>query len=498
MDTGRQLHPWEREALDDALPELRESLCQLRTPPLHGLLPGDPAPFFGPHPGALRRPSPKPLPANLSGRGVISRLARELRQRKITSVELTQNCLARLREGDEKLHCVISFCEERALKEAQQADDELSRGIDRGPLHGIPYGLKDLFAATGAPTTFGAEPYKNQTLDFESAVSERLSEAGAVLVAKLSLGELAFGDDWFGGKTRTPWDLEKGSSGSSAGSAAAVSAGLVPFAIGTETFGSIVSPSVRCGTVGFRPTFGRISRFGAMALSWSMDKVGPLCRTVADAATVFSALHGGDPRDPSSHTAPFRFRPRTNLNGVKLGVDTKSPPDDETLSALIALGATLTPLELPDDPTIFTVAWRTIQVEAAASFAELIEDGERFEKLQKTDYRDWRVGLRCGALIPATEYLQAQRLRRRFFERLEATLSNLDGYVTVPWGESTSLPLTNLTGHPELILQNGLDADGLPRMLSFVGRLDRDDKLLSIASAFEKKRPACWPPSPAS
>lgn len=491
--TGRTIHAWEHEALESVLPFLREQLALLRTPPLHGLLPGDPAPYFGYRPASSMPPV---MGGTGKGTGVIRSLARDLRNGRTTSVELTQDCLARLQAANPKLFCVISYCEERALAEAAQADAELAQGIDRGPLHGIPYGLKDLFAAKGAPTTFGAAPYKDQVLDFDSAVAERLKNAGAVLVAKLSLGEIAYGDNWFGGKTRTPWNLEVGSSGSSAGSGSAVAAQCVPFAIGTETWGSIVSPSTRCGTVGLRPTFGRISRYGGMALCFSMDKVGPMCRTVADAAVVFAALQGADPRDPSTHSSPFRFRPRQSLNGVRLGIDSAAEPDKDVLATLESLGATLVPITLPSDDAIGTVASRTIQVETAGNFAELIEDSVRFQLLETTDYRNWKTLMRLGTLMPATEYLQCQRLRRRFYEELEALLNfqNLDGYVTVPGSmESTSLALTNLTGHPELVLQSGIQADGMPQMLSFVGRLDRDDALLGIGYAFEKKRPARWP-----
>jgi Asp-tRNA(Asn)/Glu-tRNA(Gln) amidotransferase A subunit family amidase len=276
-----------------------------------------------------------------------------------------------------------------------------------------------------------------------------------------------------------------------------VGAGLVPLAIGTETFGSIISPSVQCGTVGFRPTFGRVSRAGAMALAWSMDKVGPICRSVADAAQVFAVLHGADPRDPSSRSVGFTFQPRQDLRGVTLGIDSAAfdkatDAQSRALETLKALGATLVPLTLPDDEMIFTVAWRTIQVETATVFAELIEDSDAFQKLQPTDYRDWQSGMRCGALIPATEYLQSQRLRRRFMEQFERTLGDLDGYVTLP-GHGLSLPLTNLCGHPEVVLQCGISTDNLPEMLSFVGRIDRDDNLLSIAHAFEQSCPPRWP-----
>ena len=235
----------------------------------------------------------------------VTKLAELVRTRQVTSLELTRMYLDRLKRHGPTLECTITLTEERALEQARRADEEIAAGRYRGPLHGIPWGVKDLLAVKGYPTTWGAEPYVDQVIDMDAAAVRRLDEAGAVLVAKLTVGALAMGDVWYGGKTRNPWNLEQGSSGSSAGSAAATVAGLVGFSLGTETLGSIVSPSTRCGATGLRPTFGRVSRHGAMALSWSMDKIGPICRSVEDCALVFDAIHGADEHDPSSRDAPF-------------------------------------------------------------------------------------------------------------------------------------------------------------------------------------------------
>ena len=481
----------------------------LENPPLYGTVSGDPPPAFTfaplvppPPPGKTRCPLAKgSTEENLAMEWrSVEALARALRAGQTSSVELTRFFLERLKTYGPRLNCVVSLIDEEiALAEAAKLDAEGAAGNWRGTLHGIPYGLKDLFAARGIRTTFGAKPYENQVLDFDSTVTARLRDAGAVLVAKLSMGELAYGDDWFGGKTRTPWNPEIGSSGSSAGSAAAVAAGLVPFAIGTETWGSLISPSLRCGTSSLRPTFGRVPRTGAMALSWTMDKVGPLCRSTADCAHVFAAIHGADPGDPASVTAPFSFSTRRSVLGLRVGIDEASfaeatESQRAILGALEKLGVQLVPIALPEsNPALDQVGMRTIQVEAASSFAELLASG-KVDELQPVSYRDWPKLLKAGRDSSAAEYVSAQRVRRRLMEAMEPVFSDIDAYVTVP-GAGNSLMFTNLTGHPEAITRCGHREEGFPEMISFVGALWRDETVLALAHAVDRATRAHrrWP-----
>jgi Asp-tRNA(Asn)/Glu-tRNA(Gln) amidotransferase A subunit family amidase len=288
----------------------------------------------------------------------VGELAQLLKSRKVTSVELTKMYIARLKKYDPKLHCVVTLTEDIALRQARHADEEIASGKYRGPLNGIPYGVKDLLAAKGAPTTWGSVPFKAQTIDEDATVVRRLNEAGAVMLAKLSMGELAWGDVWFGGKTRNPWNIERGSSGSSAGSASATSAGLVAFSIGTETWGSIVSPSTECGTTGLRPTYGRVSRTGAMALSWSMDKIGPICRNAEDCAIVFNAICGPDGKDATLEDASFNYTPDVQLSSLRIGylksdfdsVKENKEFNEAAFATLRGMGARLIPVSLPHYP----------------------------------------------------------------------------------------------------------------------------------------------------
>ncbi|HEY7751779.1 MAG TPA: amidase, partial [Ignavibacteriaceae bacterium] len=307
----------------------------------------------------------------------VGELAELIRTKQITSVELTKFFIERLKRYGPVLQSVITITEERALKEAQKADEEISAGNYKGMLHGIPYGIKDLLSTKDYKTTWGAMPFKDQLIDYDATVVKKLSEAGAVMVAKLTMGALAWGDVWFGGKTKNPWNINEGSSGSSAGSASCVSAGLVPFAIGTETWGSIVSPSTVCGTTGLRPTYGRVSRYGAMALSWSMDKIGPICRNTEDLAIVFNVICGPDKNDQSLYDYPFNYSPEINFKDLKIGYLKKDfdneydfhKNDSITLAKLKELGAELIPIELPDVP-VNDIAF-LLSAEAAAAFDEL-------------------------------------------------------------------------------------------------------------------------------
>ncbi|MBC6611878.1 amidase [Hymenobacter sp. BT507] len=445
-----------------------------------------------PDAGKLPKMDRMKLPANRDDLAYYSvrQLGELLRTRQLSSEELTQFCLARLKKYDPQLHCVISLTEELALQQARQADQEIRAGKYRGPLHGIPFGVKDLFSAKGYKTTWGAMPYKDQTLDENSAVVERLAQAGAVLVAKFTLGALAQGDVWFGGKTRSPWKLSEGSSGSSAGSASAVAAGLVPFAIGTETLGSIVSPSTACGTTGLRPTYGRISRAGAMALSWTMDKAGPLTRSAEDCALVLAALAGPDPRDPATLQAPAPFRYAFDIDVKKLRVgylkadfDRDYPTkanDQASLEVLRKLGVELVPLELP---TLPAGAMRFgLSVEGAAAFDDLTRSGRDGLLVQQHRYA-WPNTFRSSRFVPAVEYIQAQRARTLLIEAMDQKLQGLDLYLAPT--SSASLTITNLTGHPAVAVPNGFRQNGLPSTITFTGQLYEEGKLLALAKAYQ-------------
>jgi Asp-tRNA(Asn)/Glu-tRNA(Gln) amidotransferase A subunit family amidase len=402
---------------------------------------------------------------------------------------LTELYLNRLKKHGPTLECVVTLTEALAIEQAERADLEIAAGKYRGPLHGIPYGAKDLLAVRGYKTTWGAMPYKGQVIDEDATVIKKLEEAGAVLVAKLTLGALAWGDVWYGGMTRNPWDLEEGSSGSSAGSASATAAGLVAFAIGTETWGSIVSPSTRCGTTGLRPTYGRVSRTGAMALSWSMDKIGPICRTVEDCAIVFKAILGPDGVDQSVADLPFDYSATVDLRKLRVGY-TKALFEEEydnreadaaTLEALERLGVDLIPIELPDYP-VESLAF-ILSAEAAAAFDELTRSGKD-DLLVRQIKNAWPNVFRSSRLIPAVEYIQANRIRYKVIQSMETTLENVDVYVAPSFG-GDNLLLTNLTGHPCVVLPNGFDEDGAPVSISFIGRLFDEGTVLAVAKVYQ-------------
>ena len=461
-------------------------------------------------------PGPQQRPANLDDLAFadVLTLGRLIRDRQISCVELAEWSLSRLRQYDPQIHCVITLLPERALARARELDAMLARGEYLGPLHGIPYGAKDLLAVAGARTTWGAEPYRDQILDDTATVVRKLDDAGAVLVAKLSLGALAWGDVWFGGTTLNPWDLTQGSSGSSAGSASAVSAGLVPFAIGTETWGSIVSPSSRCGVTGLRPTYGRISRAGAMALSWSMDKIGPIARTVTDCAVVLDAVRGPDGRDASATTAPFPFDAERRLTGLRIGwlVDAfaESRPDSlvdaQALAVIESLcaqqGATLTPITLPlealgVDPYALSFI---LSAEAGAAFQDLTLSG-RDDQLARQVRDAWPNVFRAAQFIPAVEYVQANRHRTALMGLMAEMFTQVDVYVT-PSLTGPSLLVTNLTGHPQVVMPSGVGNSNPLASLSFVGRLNDEATLLTVARAYEqatewhRRHPEGWQEKP--
>lgn len=420
----------------------------------------------------------------------VAELAGLLRSRQVTSMELTDMYLNRLKTLDPVLHCVVTLTEDLAIAQARRADEEIAVGRYRGPLHGIPWGAKDLLAVRAYPTTWGAGPYRDQVLDVDATVVRRLEEAGAVLVAKLSLGELAWGDEWFGGKTRTPWNTDEGSSGSSAGSAAATAAGLVGFSIGSETWGSIVSPSTRCGVSGLRPTFGRVSRHGAMALSWSMDKLGPICRTVEDCALVFGAIHGADGLDPVAVTRPFTWSGEHDLSMLRIGYLAQDFAEEyegrtndlQTLEQLRMLGANLVQVQLPNY-SVDALAL-ILNVEAAAAFDELTRT-HAIDRLVRQGKESWPAVFRAARLIPAVEYVQMNRVRTLLAQAVANLFEEIDVYVA-PSFAGSNLLLTNLTGHPAVVVPNGFSDAGLPTTVTFTGGLFEEAMLLTAAHSYQK------------
>lgn len=421
-------------------------------------------------------------------------LARLIRTRKITSTELTRLYLDRLKKYGPRLNCVITLTETLALEQAARADAEIAAGRWRGPLHGIPWGAKDLLATRGIPTTWGAKPYEHQVFDYDATVTQRLAAAGAVLVAKLSMGELAQGDLWFGGRTRCPWNPAVGSSGSSAGPGSAAAAGLVGFAIGTETLGSIVSPSERNGVTGLRPTYGRVSRSGAMALCWTMDKIGPMCRGVEDCALVLHAIYGPDGLDPTVADVPFAWNPNLPLRSLRVGYDKaafdavakeakRAPIYQEVLKTLHSLGVEPIPISLPNNPLTGRIADIVITCESSAAFARLTAEGKT-DLLADQSADGWPNTFRQGALLPAADYIQAMRQRSRLQREMAETMKTVDLYVTVPF-LSRSIVITNLTGHPTLVTRCGL-LDGAPQSIEFTGGLYREEAILRIAHAYEQ------------
>jgi Asp-tRNA(Asn)/Glu-tRNA(Gln) amidotransferase A subunit family amidase len=433
----------------------------------------------------------------------VTELSDLVRRRKVTSMQLTQMYLDRLKRYDPVLKCVITLTEDRAIAQARAADAEIARGKYRGALHGIPWGAKDLLAVKGYKTTWGAGPYKDQVIDEDATVVKRLDDAGAVLVAKLTLGELAQGDIWYGGTTKNPWKVDQGSSGSSAGPASATAAGLIGFGIGSETLGSISSPSTRCGVTGLRPTYGRVPKTGAMALSWSMDKLGPLCRSVEDCALVLDAIHGPDGKDPMAIPASFNWdaslKPsRLRIGYVKAAFDlpvtdpkdakrTLHPTknfDDRALDVLRKMGVNLIPIDLPD---LQYDAMRIIlTAEAAAAFDDMTRTDRDNLMVQQGKF-DWPNTFRTARFIPAVDYVNANRVRSSAIAAWDELMQKVDVIVT-PTGAAnlSQLVATNLTGHPAVILPNGFRDDGTPVSLTFLGGLFDEAKLLAVANAYQQ------------
>jgi Asp-tRNA(Asn)/Glu-tRNA(Gln) amidotransferase A subunit family amidase len=512
---GLEFTDTERELMLSGVEELREDYEKLREVVLDNSVP--PALHFDPVLPGMELPvsslTPRASRPQIKGRPVddaelaflpVTELSNLLRIGAVSSEELTTLYLDRLKRFDAELHCVITLTEERAMSQARRADRELARGIWKGPLHGVPWGAKDLLAVRGYPTTWGAAPFKDRVIDEDATVVQRLDEAGAVLVAKLTLGALAWGDVWFGEKTRNPWNTEQGSSGSSAGPGSATAAGLLGFSSGAETWGSIVSPSTRCGVSGLRPTFGRVSRQGAMALSWSMDKLGPMCRSVEDCALVFGAIHGADGLDPTAVDHSFVWDAGLDISSLRVGYlkslferelefDDEDSEEDrerarewlaldlEALEALKSIGIELIPMELPDLPV--SAMSFILSAEAGAAFDEFTRSG-RDDELVRQIENAWPNVFRQSRTIPAVEYIQANRERTLVMREMERVLDGLDCWVSPSFGGSNLL-LTNLTGHPAVVVPNGFSSDGAPTSVTFNGRLFGESQILALARAYQ-------------
>lgn len=427
----------------------------------------------------------------------VTQLAELIRSRQVKSAELTGMYLARLKKFNPKLNCAVTLTEDLAMQQAREADREIAEGRYRGSLHGIPWGVKDLCATKGYPTTWGAAPFKTRIIDEDATVVGRLHAAGAVLVAKLATGELALDDVWFGGQTKNPWDLSMGSQGSSAGPGSATAAGLVGFSIGTETLGSIVEPSGICGVTGLRPTFGRVSRHGAMALSWSLDKIGPMCRSVEDCALVLAAIQGPDDRDLAVQDVPFNWDAALDIRKLRVGYlkaafsDTHQTAqtdanDARALEKLRMLGVSLREIELPEhgamDPLL--ILWG----EANAALNDPIRT--RPADLVRQDRVASQNAVR---LLPAAEYLDSQRVRALLMREMAEVMTDIDVYV-VPFDYSDYTPnpvasrntsVTNLTGQPCVVVPHGFNEKGNPTSLTFVGRVFGEAEMLALAKAYQ-------------
>ncbi|MGH7665539.1 MAG: amidase [Gemmatimonadaceae bacterium] len=503
---GMEFDPAEREMMVSELKSQEEQLVELRAIPLANSV--APAVQFNPllpgmnvssAPGAGLRGQPmRRSPATITELPATERelaflpvtaLSELIRRRKVSSEELTRMYLERLRRFNPVLEAVITWTDERALRQARAADAEIAHGRYRGPLHGIPWGAKDLLAVAGYPTTWGSAPFRDQKFSEDAEVVKRLDEAGAVLIAKLTLGELAYGDVWFGGQTKNPWKLDQGSSGSSAGSAATTAAGLVGFAIGTETLGSISSPSTRVGATGLRPTFGRVPRTGAMALVWSMDKIGPICRSVEDCAFVFNAIHGPDGQDLSVIPAPFTWDASVRPSSLRIGYAQadferdypQKESDQASLDVLRSLGGRLEPVVIPD---LAYGAMRLILTsEAAAAFAELTRSGRDAEMKRQTA-EAWPNTFRAAHFIPAVDYVNANRARTLAMHEWARLFEGFDAIVVPTSG--AQLTATNLTGHPAVILPNGFRENGTPVSITFLGPLFGEARLLALANAYQQ------------
>ena len=421
----------------------------------------------------------------------IMQLASLLKNKKITSTELTKFFIERLKKWGDTLESVITLTEELALQQARQADDEIRNGKYKGPLHGIPYGLKDLFAVKGYKTTWGSTPYKDQTIEEDAFVYTQLRNAGAVLCAKLSLGALAYNNKWFGGETKNPWNLQQGSSGSSAGSAASVVAGLLPFTIGTETLGSIVSPSSRCGATGLRPTFGTVSRSGAMVLCWTLDKAGPICRSAEDDAIVYSYIKGTDRKDASAIDHAFLYDQKADVKKLKVAYAenyfkrlSKDAMELKFIEELKSMGVEPVPVQFPDSAVYtFNMVGIILNAESSAAFDELTRTN-RDDLIERQDKNFWPNSFRASRMIPAVEYINANRYRSQLCKDMNDFMKNYD-VVIVPTFMGGQLSITNLTGHPVVCMPIGYTQRGLPYSISLLGNLYDEASILELAKAYQ-------------
>jgi Asp-tRNA(Asn)/Glu-tRNA(Gln) amidotransferase A subunit family amidase len=472
---------------------------------MHQTLPKNDIPFpfaFSPAPYGYDIPSKQEpvkwelpdvqLPANKKELAFYSipQLASLIKNKKISSVELTKFFIGRLKKWDDTLQCVITLTEDLAMQQAKQADEDLRKGIYHGPLHGIPYGLKDLFAVKGYKTTWGTTPYKDQVIDEDSYVYQQLKKAGAVLCAKVSLGALAYNNKWFGGETKNPWNLKQGSSGSSAGSAASTAAGLLPFAIGTETHGSIISPSDRCGATGLRPTFGSVSRYGGMVLCWSLDKIGPICRSAEDAAIVFYYIKGTDGKDFSAVDHAFNYHPKPDIKKLRIAYAEnyfkKNPGEgvQKVVEVFRSLGANVEAVDFPDS-TLYPVDLLSIilNAESAAAFDELTRT-RRDTLIERQDRDFWPNSFRVSRTIPAVEYINANRYRSVLCKNMIAFMKDYDVLI-VPTFSGKQLAITNLTGNPALCMPVGFIKTGTPYSITLIGNLYDEASILEAAKAFQ-------------
>jgi Asp-tRNA(Asn)/Glu-tRNA(Gln) amidotransferase A subunit family amidase len=425
----------------------------------------------------------------------ISQLAYLIKSKQISSQELTSFFIQRIKKYGDSLACVISITEELAMQQAKKADEEINAGKYKGPLHGIPYGLKDLFAVKNTKTTWGAAPYKNQQIEEDAYVYNQLREAGAVLIAKFTLGALAMGDYWYGGRTKNPWSTNTGSSGSSAGSASATVAGLVPFAIGTETWGSIISPSSTCGATGLRPTFGRVSRTGAMALSWSLDKVGPICRSAEDAAIVFSIIHGTDGLDASAVNKPFNYNPTADIKKLRIGyaknyfdrITDTSRLELKVLQTFKEMGVELIPIIFPDSGVYnFNIMDIVISAESAAAFDDFTRNNIDDQMTRQTPF-DWPNNFRVSRLMTSVEYVNANRHRYILMQKVNEAMQQVDVLICPTRGSGNQSAITNLTGQPAVCVPIGFDKrNGLPQSITFLGNIYGEASILLAAKKYQQ------------
>lgn len=500
---GLEFTPAERDSMNRNLTNYRTSYETMRKQPITNSV----APAIGfnplPHgfvPNQIQEDSDWGIPADVALPNKesdiaylsVAELSSLIKNKKLSSERLTKIYLDRIKTYSDTLQCLITLMETEALQKAKAMDVEIAKGMYRGPLHGIPYGIKDLLSVKGTKTTWGAMPYKDQTIDETATVVEKLNASGAVLVGKFTLGALAMGDVWYGGVTKNPWNLKQGSSGSSAGSASAVSAGLVPFAIGTETLGSIVSPSTRNGVTGLRPTYGRVSKHGAMALSWSMDKIGPISRSALDNGIVLSVINGFDPKDKSTIPAAFQYNSKKSVKDLKIGyfaaffegTRPNIDKDKKVLDDLRAMGLELHPVELKTsvDPSSMLIS---LYVEGAAAFDDLTRLNLD-DQLVAQHRNAWPNLFRAARFIPAVEYIQANRYRSILIEEMHALFQEYDVIVT-PSLAGNQLQITNLTGHPALCMPNGFAENGSPTSITFLANLFDEEKLIMLGKAYQEK-----------